>query len=236
MKPKRILIIDDEQHIVDVVDYILKENGFDTLVAKDGDTGLKKFKDANPDLVVLDLNLPGIAGLDLFREMRKLRPAAPVIMLTSRSEEIDRVVGLELGADDYVTKPFSPRELAARVKTVLRRVETPAVNETRSRLSFGPIVMDCEAFTLSFSGRPVPLTRSEFKLMECLVRYPAQVFTRDTLIDRIYEADHIVTDRSIDAYIKRLRRKFAEIRRIADPIETVHSLGYKLNQSIENVK
>lgn len=236
MKPKRILIIDDEQHIVDVVDYVLKENGFQTMAARDGDTGLRKFKEFDPDLVILDLNLPGIAGLDLFREIRKLRPAAPVIMLTSKSEEIDRVVGLELGADDYVTKPFSPRELAARVKTVLRRLEAPATAGTTTRLVFGPILMDCETFAISFAGHPVALTRSEFKLMECLVRYPAQVFTRDTLIDRIYEADHVVTDRSIDAYVKRLRRKFAEIRRNADLIETVHSLGYKLNQGIESVK
>jgi two-component system OmpR family response regulator len=236
MKPRRILVVDDERHIIDVVEYVLKENAFEVLAALDGDTGLKKFRDGAPDLVILDLNLPGISGLDLFREMRRLNPAAPVIMLTSRSEELDRVLGLELGADDYVTKPFSPRELAARVKAVLRRLEKPDSADTKTRLAFGPIAMDCAAYTLSFFGRSIPLTRSEFKLMECLVRYPAQVFTRDTLIDRIYEAGHAVTDRSIDAYVKRLRKKFADIRRNTDPIETVHSLGYKLNQHIETAK
>jgi DNA-binding response OmpR family regulator len=233
MKSKRILLVDDEQHIVDVVVYILEENSFEVITALDGDAGLRKFKDARPDLVVLDLNLPGMAGLDLFREMRRLRPEAPVVMLTSRAEEIDRVLGLELGADDYVTKPFSPRELAARVKAVLRRAARPAAPP--ARLVHGPIELDCEAYALSFFGKSLVLTRSEFKLMECLVRFPAQVFTRDLLINRIYDGDHVVTDRSIDAYVKRLRRKFAEIRRNCDPIETVHGLGYKLNHNLEGM-
>ena len=232
MKRKCILIVDDERHIVDVVEYILKENSFDTVAALNGDAGLRKFKDIEPDLAILDLNLPGMSGLDLFREMRALRPGVPVIMLTSRSEEVDRILGLELGADDYVTKPFSPRELAARVKAVLRRLDKPA-GESRAALSFGPIEMDCDAFSLSCRERPITLTRSEFRLMECLVRYPAQVFTRDTLVSRIYDSEHVVTERSIDAYVKRLRKKFAEGKKGLDPIETVHSLGYKLNQRIE---
>ncbi|MBI3985457.1 MAG: response regulator [Lentisphaerae bacterium] len=237
---QRILLVDDEQHIADVVVYVLEENAFEVLTALDGDTGLKLFRDKAPALVILDLNLPGMSGLDLFREMRRLRPDVPVVMLTSRAEEFDRVLGLELGADDYVTKPFSPRELAARVRAVLRRTGPPAtLRQLRagqqtpappaSRLSHGPLEMDCAAFSLTYFGRPLSLTRSEFKFMECLVRYPAQVFTRDTLIDRIYDGQHVVTDRSIDAYVKRLRKKFMEIRRSVDPIETVHGLGYKLN-------
>ncbi|MEI6217505.1 MAG: response regulator transcription factor [bacterium] len=233
---KRILLIDDEQHIVDVVVYILEENAFEVVTALDGDAGLRKFREGNPDLVLLDLNLPGISGLDLLREIRSLRPGVPVIMLTSRADEIDRVVGLELGADDYVTKPFSPRELAARVKAVLRRTDKPPASATSSSLSHGPIDLDCDAFVLTCFGKPISLTRAEFKFMECLVRFPAQVFTRDMLIDRIYGGDRAITDRSIDAYVKRLRRKFSEIRRNIDPIETVHGLGYKLSHNIENIR
>ena len=233
MQAKRVLLIDDEQHIVDVVVYILEENAFEVFTALDGYTGLQMFNERKPDLVILDLTLSGIPGLDLFREMRRTRPNVPVIMLTSRSEEIDRVLGLELGADDYVTKPFSTRELAARVRAVLRRSEHREPEQAEAILTHGPIDVDSQAFSASYFGSPVHLTRSEFKLIESLVRYPARVFTRDTLIDRIYDGEHVVTDRSVDAYIKRLRKKFADIRPDINPIETVHGLGYKLNQDIE---
>jgi len=236
VRRKLILLVDDEQHIVDVVEYILKENGFDVTAAPDGDAGLRTFTGNNPDLVILDLNLPGLSGLDLFHEMRRRRPSVPVAMLTSRAAEIDREVGLELGADDYVTKPFSPRELAARVRAVLRRTDRPPAEVRPNRVAHGPIELDAEAFSLSYFGKDVPLTRSEFKFVECLVRFPARVFTRDMLIDRIYDGEHVVTDRSIDAYVKRLRRKFTEIRRHVDPITTVHGLGYKLNHNIESAK
>ena len=227
MKNRRVLLVDDEQHIVDVVVYVLEENAFEVLVALDGDTGLKRFQEGNPALVLLDLNLPGMSGLELFREMKKLRPGVPVIMITTRGEEVDRVVGLEMGADDYVTKPFSPRELAARVKAVLRRAEKPADADSAAKLSFGPITMDCDSFSLEFFGKRVPLTRGEFKLMECLVRHPARVYTRDMLVERIYDGEHVVTDRSIDAYVKRLRKKFEDVRRDADPFETVQGIGYR---------
>ena len=233
MATKRILVIDDEQHILDVVVYILEENGFSVVTALSGEDGLSLFKEKNPNLVVLDLMLPGIQGLDLFHEMRRTKPDVPVIMLTSRSEEIDRVLGLELGADDYVTKPFSARELAARVRAVLRRSEGKTTDGTPSHFAHGPMDLDSEAFSVRYFDQPVQLTRAEFRLVECLIRYPARVFTRDTLIDRIYDGEHVVTDRSIDAYVKRIRKKFAEIRPGLNPIETVHGLGYKLNQDIE---
>ena len=236
MTPKRILLVDDERHIADVVEYILKEHSFEVVIAADGDAGLRRFTDAAPDLVLLDLNLPGMSGLDLFREMRRLRPSVPVVMLTSRAEEIDRVLGLELGADDYVTKPFSPRELAARVRAVLRRTERPAEEKASARFAHGPLVLDGEALTLTYFGIDLSLTRAEFKFMECLVRFPARVFTREMLIDRIYDGEHVVTDRSIDAYVKRLRHKFAEVRSRVDPITTVHGLGYKLNHALEGEK
>ena len=234
MSAHTILIIDDEEHIVDVVEYVLQENGFHVLSALDGDKGLQSFLDDEPDLILLDLNLPGIAGLDLFREIRRRKEEQPIIMLTSRSDEVDRVVGLELGADDYVTKPFSPRELAARVRAVLRRSGSGR-NETANSLRFGPLSLDCDGYSLKYFNQPLVLSRPEFLLVECLVRYPARVFTRDTLIDHMYDGEHIVTDRSVDAHIKRLRRKFAGINSEHDPIETVHGLGYKLSQAIEGL-
>ncbi len=231
-RPKRILVVEDEKHIVDVVEYVLRENAFEVLVAADGDAGLARFENDRPDLVLLDLGLPGIPGLDLFREMRRLRPEVPIIMLTSKSEEIDRVLGLELGADDYVTKPFSTRELVARVRNVLRRaggVERRG-NPADPVLAYGPLTLNPETFCAAYMGRTVPLTRTEYRLMELLVRRPSKVFTRDELIDRIYGGEHVVTDRSIDAYVKRLRKKLAPDDNALSPIETVHSLGYKLNQ------
>src|ERR1043166_6930478 len=152
MKNNRILVVDDEQHIVDVVVYVLEQNGHEVVTALNGEIGLKLFEQKQPDLVVLDLNLPGISGLNLFQEMRTLRPKIPIIMLTSRSEEVDRVVGLEVGADDYVTKPFSPRELAARVRALLRRSEWSTGGTPPSRLRYGPIELDCASFHLAYFG------------------------------------------------------------------------------------
>jgi DNA-binding response OmpR family regulator len=228
----RILLIDDEQHILDVVEYVLKENGFMIVTALDGDTALGLFKSDRPDLVVLDLNLPGLSGLDLFREMKRLDPAVPIIMLTSRSEEVDRVLGLEIGADDYVTKPFSPRELAARVRAVLRRTRGGSSDAGIGLIRHGPFEIDPRGYILTYYGARILLTRQEFRLLEALVRYPARVFTRNNLINRIYEGESCVTDRSIDACVKRIRRKLEEVRSGIDPIRTIYGIGYKLNQEI----
>jgi DNA-binding response OmpR family regulator len=229
VRAKPILVIDDEQHILDVVVYVLQQHGFDVATATNGEDVLNNFAQVDPQLVILDLGLPGMSGLDLFHALRGQCPALPVIMLTSRSDEVDRVVGLELGADDYVTKPFSPRELAARVKNVMRRTEGTVDPQSSVRLVLGPFELNTEAHTLSYFNEPVELTRAEMKLMACLVQHPARVFTRDTLIDRLYDGEHIVTDRSIDACVKRLRRKFASIRDDFDPIQTVYGMGYKLS-------
>ncbi len=225
MQNSKILLVDDEQHIADVVVYILEENGFTVLTALDGDVGFEIFKKEKPDLVILDLMLPGLSGHELFREMRNIRSDIPVIMLTSRSEEIDRVLGLELGADDYVTKPFSTRELAARVKSVLRRSRG---DNDSSVCSCGPLSVNSKEFSVSCHDKNITVTHAEFKFIECLVRYPAKVFTRDELITHLYGAEHVVTDRSIDAAVKRLRKKFSETCNGLDPIETVHGVGYKL--------
>ena len=226
-----VLVVEDEQHIADVVVYALAEHGFRTVAAIDGDAGLARFEQTTPALVLLDLNLPGLPGLDLFAEIRRRRPDQPVIMMTQRSDEVDRVLGLELGADDYVTKPFSPRELVARVKAVLRRAASP--RPLPARLRHGPFDLDEAGFSLRYHGAPVPLTRAEFRLLAQLIRYPARVFTRDQLMRQIYEDDHLVTERSIDAYIKRLRRKLGQVAPFPDPIETVYGIGYKLRHGLE---
>jgi DNA-binding response OmpR family regulator len=233
MKRSRILVVDDEQHIADVVVYVLEQHGYEVCTALDGEAGRRLFEQRQPDLVVLDLNLPGISGMDLFRQMRQTRPKVPIIMLTSRSEEVDRVIGLEVGADDYVTKPFSPRELAARVRAVLRRTEWTGDGSPPARLRFGPIELDSGSFHLTYFGTRILLTRPEFRLVESLVRFPARVFTRDMLVATIHDGENVVTDRSIDACVKRVRRKFVEIRPGLDPIQTVYGLGYKLNQDLE---
>ena len=228
MTPPTILLIDDEQSIADVVIYALEEHGFRTLAALDGDTGLAQFQRDKPDLVLLDLNLPGLSGLDLFAAIRKQKPTFPVIMLTSRGDEPDRVLGLELGADDYVTKPFSPRELVARVKSVLRRAAPPHPTS----FQHGPFTMDEEAFRLTYHGVPLQLTRPEFRLLAQLLHHPARVFTREVLMQHIYEEDHLVTDRSIDAYVKRVRKKLHRVHPAVDPIETVYGVGYKLRHGV----
>ena len=229
---QRILLIDDEQHILDVVEYILKENGFETITALDGDTALELYRKDIPDLVVLDLNLPGLSGLDLFREMKHLAPDLPIIMLTSRSDEIDRILGLEIGADDYVTKPFSPRELAARVRAVLRRTGNRSLPGGDTVIRHGPLVIDSESYILTYFGDRILLPRQEFRLLAALAHYPARVFTRENLMDRIYEGMSFVTDRSIDACVKRVRAKLKEVNPDLDPIQTVYGIGYKLNQEL----
>jgi two-component system, OmpR family, catabolic regulation response regulator CreB len=229
---ERILLIDDEQHILDVVEYILSENGFETVTALDGDTALALFRKALPDLVVLDLNLPGLSGLDLFREMKRRAPGIPIIMLTSRSDELDRILGLEIGADDYVTKPFSPRELAARVRAVLRRSGDRNLIGEEKIIRHGPLMIDTGSYILTYFGERILLPRQEFRLVAALALYPARVFTRENLMDRIYEGMSFVTDRSIDACVKRVRAKLKEVHPDLDPIRTVYGIGYKLNQDL----
>lgn len=227
-----ILVIDDETHIADVVQYVLEQAGFRTSVAYDGEVALQRFETLHPDLVVLDLNLPGRSGLDLFRHFRATRAEVPVIMLTSRDEEVDRVLGLEMGADDYVTKPFSTRELAARVKTVLRRSAVTG-GGTAEGLSCGPLLLDPDAFRVAYHGQTLNMTRPEFELMHRFLRHPARTYTRDQLISAIHDEAYPVTNRSIDAIVKRLRRKFAQLHPEGpDPIETVYGIGYKLNGAL----
>ena len=226
MNPPKILMVEDEPHQIEPVIFLLERNGCQVTTAQDGDEGLRKFKELSPDLVVLDLNLPGMKGLDLFREMRRLQPNIPVMMLTALTEENDRVLGLELGADDYVTKPFYLLEVVARVKKLLRQKEDTS--------SHGPLTLDSDTFTAQYFGETVSLTPAEFKVMSALVRHPARVFTRKVLISLVYNGEFAVDERSVDACVRRLRKKFAAIRPDVSPIETSHGFGYKLNSNLED--
>jgi two-component system, OmpR family, response regulator len=231
-KPHLILIADDDPHIREVVRFSLENAGFRTAQAADGRETLDRFVALNPDLLVLDILMPEMDGTDVCRKIRQ-QSSAPIIFLTSRDEEVDRIVGLELGGDDYVTKPFSPRELTARVKAVLRRAEKvePAVDSgdqgnAGKILRHGALELDLDRFEAVWDGKAVVLTVTEFGIIRALLSYPGKVYTRDELMSAAYAYDNIVTDRTIDSHVRRVRRKFAQAG--ADPIETVHGLGYRL--------
>ena len=219
-----ILLIEDELKIAKLARDYLEKGGYRTVTAADGLTGLAAFRRARPDLVVLDLNLPGMDGLDVSRAMRR-ESAIPIIMLTARAEETDRLIGLELGADDYITKPFSPRELVLRVKAVLRRVQGD--NYTPGLIRLADLEIDTEGHRLLRAGEEIPLSRLEFTLLTILSRHPGQTFTRAQLLDRLHGVASVGYDRSIDAHIKNLRRKLEP--NPADPryVLTVYGIGYK---------
>ena len=219
-----ILVVDDEAKIVKLARDYLERNNFRVISADDGVTALAAARRDRPDLIVLDLNLPGMDGLDVCRTLRR-ESNVPIIMLTARVEEMDRLIGLELGADDYITKPFSPRELVARVRAVLRRVQGGDVQPGPLRVA--DLAIDEAGRQVTRAGTPVELTRIEFNLLAILVRHPGQVLSRQQLMDRLYGASHDGYDRSIDAHVKNLRRKLEPDP--ADPryIVTVYGIGYK---------
>ncbi len=220
----RVLIIEDEETYRETVGYMLRREGFDVLEAANGAEGLAEFDRSGADLVLLDLMMPGIPGTEVFRQLRGRGPV-PVIMVTARDGEIDKVVGLELGADDYVTKPFSHRELVARIRAVLRRGQD--VELVPDVVQAGGIRMDVERHEVSVRGESVRLALKEFELLEILLRNAGRVLTRGQLIDRVWGADYVGDTKTLDVHIKRLRAKLE-----ADPaqpmlIQTVRGLGYK---------
>lgn len=225
-----ILVVDDEPRIRDVVQYALAKEGFKVLLAQDGNDALAKMEQFDIDLVVLDILMPELDGLSVCRAIRK-QSAIPIIFLSSRAEEVDRILGLELGGDDYVTKPFSPRELAIRVKTVLRRAggvaegEGPGPKET---LVHGPIEIDVVRHEVRVRGDKISLTVTEFGVLRALVERPGRLLTRSQLIERAYAHDNHITERTIDTHIRRIRAKMRPYD--VDPIETVHGLGYKASE------
>lgn len=230
MSGQVILVVDDEPHILEVVGDYLRQAGFRVLTARDGQTALTVARHERPDLVILDLMLPGpLDGLEVCRHIRRdpLLSDVPIIMLTARDGEADRIVGLELGADDYVTKPFSPRELVARVRAVLRRVGhgVPPAKVVR----VGELVVDLGRRTVTVGGREVSLTPTEFDILAVLARHPGRPFTRAQLIDRVYDVAYAGYDRAIDSHIKNLRRKIEPDPPNPRYILTVYGVGYKLN-------
>jgi two-component system response regulator RegX3 len=225
---RSILLVDDESALLDVLERYLKDEGFHVLRAGDGPAAVEIFTKERPDLVVLDINLPGFPGTEVLRRMRAERDV-PVIMLTARVAEVDRVVGLELGADDYVGKPFSPREVVARVKSVLRRMERPDPATATSERRVGRIVIDTMAHEVRVDGKPVTLTPTQFKILDVLASHVGQTLTRDQLLQRV-SADGDVYDRTLDRHIANLRARVEPDPANPRYIVTVFGVGYKMTE------
>ncbi len=225
----KVLVVDDETKIVKLVRAYLEQAGYAVVEAGDGQTALIQARREKPDLVVLDLGLPGIDGLEVARTLRR-EGDVPIIMLTARVEDTDKIVGLELGADDYVTKPFNPRELMARVRAVLRRTSgaTPAPEILRA----GKITVDVNGHTATLEGRDLDLTPTEFDLLAVLVQNPGRVFTRLELLDRVQGYAYDGYERTVDAHIKNLRAKLGDDPRRPRYVETVYGVGYKLGSGV----
>jgi DNA-binding response OmpR family regulator len=219
-----ILIIEDEIELVKILRAYLEEGGFKVVTAYRGDTGLTSWEQNRPDLIILDLNLPGIDGLDVAREIRR-KTDTPIIMLTARVEETDRLIGLELGADDYIVKPFSPREVVARVRAVLRRSGQASTNKTILRAA--DLEIDQEAHTVTRQGQSIDLTPTEFSLLAALVAYPGRAFSRLQLLDATQGDAFEGYERTIDAHIKNLRAKIESEPKNPKYIETVFGIGYR---------
>ncbi len=228
MKP-RILVVEDEPAIADTIVYALATDGFEPDWCGTGADALKAVRQRGPALAILDIGLPDTSGFDLFRQLRELDPALPAIFLTARSSEVDRVVGLELGADDYMAKPFSPRELVARVRSVLRRTQRAAPS---SPATAGVFSIDDEKKSIRFRGRPLELSRTEYRLLKVLVERPGRVFSRDELMERAWDDPAAAFDRTVDAHVKALRAKLREVDATVDPISTHRGMGYSLREDL----
>lgn len=225
---RKILFVEDEEQIVRVVRAYLEQAGYEVLVARDGPEGLRRHRQESPDLVVLDLMLPGMDGLDVCRAIRR-ESSTPIIMLTARAEETDKLIGLELGADDYITKPFSPRELVARIRAVLRRTIGEQVAPATIRAA--DIEIDTEAHTVSVRGQPVDLTPTEFDLLAALARHPGRVLSRAQLLDAALGEVYEGYERTIDVHIRNLRRKIEPDPGNPRYIQTVYGVGYRFQET-----
>jgi two-component system, OmpR family, response regulator RegX3 len=221
----RILVVEDEVSFSDPLSYLLRKEGYEVAVAETGPEALADFDRAGADLVLLDLMLPGLSGTEVCRALRQ-RSNVPVIMLTAKDSEIDKVVGLEIGADDYVTKPYSSRELLARIKAVLRRLSEPE-DLVPATIEAGPVRMDVERHIVTVSGEPTQLPLKEFELLEMLLRNAGRVLTRMQLIDRVWGSDYVGDTKTLDVHVKRLRAKIEPDPADPQHIVTVRGLGYK---------
>jgi DNA-binding response OmpR family regulator len=223
---KKILIIDDEAKIVEICQDYLKAAGFVVISALDGNTGIDKYRREKPDLIILDLMLPGIDGLDVCREIRR-ESTTPIIMLTARVEETDKLIGLELGADDYITKPFSPREMVARVRTVLRRSQG---DSTADVIRAGELILDRNRFSAEIRGREIALTPTEFEILATLASQPGRIFSRSQLLMAVRGVAFESYERAIDSHMRNLRKKLDPEGADPEWIITVHGVGYKFNE------
>ncbi|MEY4200981.1 MAG: hypothetical protein RLZZ265_2721 [Verrucomicrobiota bacterium] len=220
----KILVVDDEPDAVELVEFNLKNAGFEVITAADGSEALKKARSTLPDLILLDLMIPEVDGLEVCKLLRRDAATAgiPILMLTAKAAEIDRVLGLELGADDYVTKPFSPRELMLRIKGLLRRRET---TETKAeRMQFGDLVLDVPAHSVTVNNKRVELTATEFKLLTILAHRRGRVQSRDQLLKDVWEYDNVIDTRTVDTHMRRLREKLGKA---AKHLDTVRGVGYR---------
>jgi two-component system, OmpR family, response regulator len=226
---RTVLLVDDDPHIRQVLVFAFGKAGMETLEADDGEAALAMAEAHAPDLIVLDINMPRMDGLEVCRQLRA-KGQVPILFLSSRDDEIDRVLGIELGADDYVVKPFSPREVVARAGAILRRSGQGAPSPapaTGSAISHGGLALDAEGWVATWQGAEVALTVTEFTLLRTLASAPARIFTRDMLIDRLHGPGFAITDRTIDSHVRNLRRKFAEAG-CPDLVETKAGVGYRL--------
>jgi two-component system response regulator RegX3 len=223
----RILVVEDEETLSEAIAFLLSKEGFDVSVATTGPDAIAQFEKSGADLILLDLMLPGLSGTEVCRQIRT-KSAVPIIMLTAKDSEIDKVVGLELGADDYVTKPYSSRELIARIRAVLRRGELSDSVDGGSTLEVGPVRMDIDRHVISINGEQISLPLKEFELLEFLMRNAGRVLTRIQLIDRVWGSDYVGDTKTLDVHIKRLRAKIEKDPANPEYIQTVRGMGYKM--------
>ena len=230
MAEKKILVIEDERDIADVIAFNLGRDGFAVVTASSGEEGLKAAKGKSPHLIVLDIMLPGMSGLDVCRILKQdaATRGIPIIILTARNEDIEIVTGLEVGADDYITKPFSPKVLAARIRAVLRRREAAGPEIGSSQIRLGDLLIDPTRRRVTADDDDVDLTFTEFELLSLLARRPGWVFSRSQLIDALREGEHVITDRAIDVQIANLRRKLG---RCSHYVQTVRGVGYRITEA-----
>lgn len=228
MANEKILIVDDEEHIRELISFNLKNNGYETITADNGNKAIEIIENDKINLVILDLMLPGIDGYEVCKKIRYDSKTSdiPIIMLTAKSEELDKILGLELGADDYMTKPFSIRELMARVKALLRRTTVQVISQ---KYSFGNVVIDLEKHKATKYGKVIDLTLKEFELLAILIKNKGRVITRDFLLDKIWGYEYIGETRTVDVHIRHLRQKIEDDDSSPEYIETIRGIGYRFN-------
>ena len=226
----RILVVEDEETLAEAISFLLSKEGFDVAVAASGPEAIEAFDKSGADLILLDLMLPGLSGTEVCRQIRT-KSSVPIIMLTAKDSEIDKVVGLELGADDYVTKPYSSRELIARIRAVLRRGEIQDAGGDESTLEVGPVRMDTDRHIITVNGEQVAIPLKEFELLEFLMRNAGRVLTRVQLIDRVWGSDYVGDTKTLDVHIKRLRAKIEKDPANPEHIQTVRGMGYKMERN-----